>query len=387
MSILITGSTGFLGTNLLYLLNDINYNHNIYLLIRNKRNKTSEQRFEEVKKNFLKLNLFLIDKNILELSTLNLKVDIVINCAASVDFELELKDATEQNVDSIIEILKYVKNNNIKKLIHISTAYVSESGKLIKEKFVNLKILGNSKTLYNKIKNNEITFEEIITKKWFPNTYCFTKCLAEKIIQKEMKNNIETIFSIIRPSIITNAIKTPYLGWFKGYNAAIGFHKLINTNLLNHLICNENTKLDYVPVDYVTNIIINSFNDKKNIIKHATSFFEILNIKDIEKDIVKDSKLPLFYKNNFYTYYLKIYTNFILIVGIIYFYILSFLDIKYKKNYEKQKKILDIVNNIQKIFKHFLNTTYLFDKTNTLLDNFTNNISIKEYYKVLFEKI
>jgi nucleoside-diphosphate-sugar epimerase len=381
MSCLITGSTGFLGTNLLYLLNDNNYNKNIYLLIRDKRGKTSKERFEDLKNNFLNLKLFLIENNILEISKLKLNVDIVINCAASVVFDLELKNAVEQNVDSVIEILKYVKNNNIKKVIHISTAYVSEAGKNIKEKFVNMKILGNIKKLYNEIKKDKITFEEIITKKWYPNTYCFTKCLAEKIIEKEIKYNTQTLFTIIRPSIITNAIKTPYLGWFQGYNAAIGFHKLLKINLLKYLICNENTKLNYVPVDYVSHIIINSFQDNKNIIKHATSFFEMLTIKNNIP-----TKIPLYNNNNLYTYYLLFYVNLILIINVIYCYILSFFSTEYIKKYKNKYKIIYIVNSIQKKFKHFLNITYFFDKTNIDDSNFINNISANEYYKILFEK-
>ena len=386
MSILILGSTGFLGTNLLYLLNDNKYKNNIFLLIRDKRGKTSKQRFEELKKKFEYLNLFLIDKKLLDISSLKLNVDVVINCAASVDFDLELKDAVEQNVDSVIEILKYVKKNNIKKFIHVSTAYVSEAGKIIKEKFVNMKILGPPDKLYKQIKNNEITFKEIVTTKYFPNTYCFTKCLSEKLIEKEMKNNTQTVFSIIRPSIITNAIKTPYLGWFQGYNAAIGFHKLIKMNLLKTLICNENTKLDYVPVDYVSSIIINSMNDNKNIIKHATSFFKILQIKNITNKTPEN--IPLYYENNLYTYYSKFYVNFILLITMFYFYILSFADSDYIKKYKKQYKILEVVNGTQKKFNHFLNTTYIFDKTNTNTNtNFTNYVPIDKYYKILFEKI
>jgi nucleoside-diphosphate-sugar epimerase len=385
MSILIFGSTGFLGTNLLCLLNEKKYKKNIFLLIRDKRGKTSKERFNEVKKNFNNLNLILIDKNLLEVSELKLNVDIVINCAASVDFDLKLKDAIEQNVDSVIEILKYVKNNNIKNFIHISTAYVSEPGKVIKEKFVNMKILGEPEDLYRQIKNNKITFKEIITNKFFPNTYCFTKCLSEKLIEKEMRTNTKTIFSIVRPSIITNAIKSPYLGWFQGYNAAIGFHKLIKMKLLRSLTCNETTKLDYVPVDYVSNIIIESINDKKNVIKHATSFFKILPIKDITNK--SQEFIPLFYENNLYTYCSRFYVNLTLIISMIYYYLLSFIDNYYIKKYKKQYRIIDIVNTTQKKFNHFLNTTYIFDKTNVNTTNFTNYVSIDQYYRILFEKI
>jgi nucleoside-diphosphate-sugar epimerase len=378
MSLFITGSTGFLGSGLLYFLDDINYKNNIYLLIREKY-KSAKERFDELKQK-LKLNLFLIEN--IELDKLQLNVDIVINCIASVKFDLQLKDAVEQNVDTVINLLKYVKNNNIQKVIHISTAYVSQPNKLIKEKFVNLKLLGNTQKLYEKIKNDEITFEEIITTQWFPNTYCFTKCLAEKIIQREIKQS-KVVFSIIRPSIITNAIEKPYLGWFKGYNGGIGFHKLIKLKLINQLICNENTKLDYVPVDYVCSVIVNSFNDTKNMIKHATSFFDLLTIKEFVPLI--ETNLKCFNRNTLYTNCSKYYNLLWMTITIVYIYFMSFFQVKYVKLFEKQTKLLDIVLHVQDTFHYFLHTSYYFHKNNS--SPFKTLVTRDEYYKTLMQSI
>lgn len=378
MSLFITGCSGFLGLGLLYFLEDMNYKNNIYLLIR-KKHKSAKERFDDLKQKFLKLNLFLVEHNILELSKLQLKVDIVINCVASVKFDLDLKDAVEQNVDTVIHLLKYVKNNNIQKVIHISTAYVSQPGKLIKEKFVNLKLLGNTK-IYEKIKKDEITFEEIITKQWFPNTYCFTKCLAEKIIQKEMKHS-KAVFSIIRPSIITNAIEKPYLGWFKGYNGGIGVHKLIKSKLLNHLICNENTRVNYVPVDYVCSVIVNSFTNTKNSIKHATSFFDLLTIKEFI--ILVDEDVKCLKHDTFYTNCLKYYNILCIIISIIYNYFMSFFRVKYAKMFENQIKLLNVVLQIQDIFHYFFHTSYYFHNPIT----FKTSVTREEYYKTLLESV
>jgi len=386
MSLLITGSTGFLGKNVLYVLNELKYSKDIYLLIRDKRGKTSKQRFEELRLIFLNINLYLIETDILHLRKLTLPVDIMINCAASVDFDLKLKDAVEQNVDTVIEVLKYVKQNNIKRVIHVSTAYVSAPGKKIKEKFVNMHILGNINKLYTKIKNNEITFDEIITLKWFPNTYCFTKCLAEKMIEQEIKNNDSTtLFSIIRPSIITNSIKTPYLGWFQGYNGAIGFHKLMQMKLLKTLICNEHTKVDYVPVDYVSNIIIDSMTDTNSIIKHATSFFELPTIQNLTQHIQK--KVSLYHNHNLHTFYSSICIHIVLIMYMTYYYLLSFFDDVYTKKYKKQYKLISIISGIQQKFHHFLHTTYVFHKANQSSNHFLPDVTVNKYYKEIFEKI
>jgi len=116
MSLLITGSTGFLGNNFLHLLQKYEYPNIIYLLIRDK-NQNAMERFIEIKNVFHKLNLHLIDIDLSQISSLDLKVDRIIHCAASISFDLELQEAVKQNVDNVIEIIKYANKNKISKII------------------------------------------------------------------------------------------------------------------------------------------------------------------------------------------------------------------------------------------------------------------------------
>ena len=46
------------------------------------------------------------------------------------------------------------------------------------------------------IYGDNFEYNEILNNKYFPNTYCFTKCLAEKFIEQEEKNN-KIFFQII----------------------------------------------------------------------------------------------------------------------------------------------------------------------------------------------
>ena len=395
MSLLITGSTGFLGTGLLYFLDEKKYKSTIYLLIRKKKLSANE-RFKEIQNTYPLLNLNLIDCELSKISTISLNVDYIINCAASIDFNLELKEAISQNVDGLLELIKFAKNNNIKNFIHISTAYVSQPEKNAEDKFVKIKNLENIDNLYLNIKSNKITFTDITKQTYFPNTYCFTKWIAEKFIEKEVKNNNDIFFQIIRPSIITNSVKTPYPGWFKGYGATIGIHKLITSNLLNVLICNKNTKLDYIPVDYVSKKIYKSLfincdtkdNRKKYLIKHSTSFFtpsidetmEILNKNNFNINIFEKKKL-IYY---FYKYYNTLKIVIMIILNYFMGYILRGICI-YKKNIyiaNKLIKILFLVNNIQPSFNHFLHNTYYFKTkiNNTIDKNY-------EYYNIMINAI
>ena len=398
MSLFITGSTGFLGSGLLHLLDENNYQHPIYLLIRKKKLSALE-RFKEIQNNFPLLKLHLVESEMLELSKLTLHVDYIINCAASIEFNLELQEAMIQNVDGLLQLVEFAKNNNIKNFIHISTAYVSPPEENAEEKFVKIKNLENIDSLYLNIKSNKITFTDITKQTYFPNTYCFTKWIAEKFIEKEVKNNNNIFFQIIRPSIITNSVKTPYPGWFKGYGATIGIHKLITSNLLNVLICNKNTKLDYIPVDYVAKKIYKSLfincdttkenskeNRKKYVIKHSTSFFTPSIYETIEILNKNNFNINIFEKKNLIYYFYKHYNTLKIITMIILNYFMGYiLRGIYKKNIyvaNKLIKILFLVNNIQSSFNHFLHNTYYFKTkiNNTIDKNY-------EYYNIMINAI
>lgn len=379
MSLLITGSTGFLGNGLLHLLEHKKYNKKIYLTIRNKNNKKAIDRFNELKQTFSSLHLILIEHDLLKISELSFYVEHIIHCAASIHFCLELQEAIIQNVDNVIELIKFAKNNSIKNFVHISTAYVCEHGRIAKRKFTNLKVLGDVKQLYSNIKSNEITFTEILTKKFFPNTYCFTKCLAEKMIELEIKNNSNIHFSIIRPSIITNARLIPYPGWFKGYSGTIGVHKLIHSKMLNYIVCNKNIIQDYIPVDLVSSKIYNSIKKKQKIIQFSTSYLQI-SIKDGLSTIYRYNPSFQFIYSYDLTYYISKYYKLLQIICcIIYYYVLSLYDIKYKHKMNKMIKLLDMINNIQSIFHHILHNTYYFPTPKKQFD--------KNYYKIMNEHI
>jgi nucleoside-diphosphate-sugar epimerase len=384
MSLFITGSTGFLGTGLLYLLYEKKYEYPIYLLIRKKK-QTAIERFIEIQNNFPLLKLHLIENELSEITKIKLQIDYIINCAASIEFNLELQEAIIQNVDGVLNLIEFAKNNNIKNFIHISTAYVSEHSKYVKEKFINMKILGNINELYSKIKSNKITFNEIINKKYFSNTYCFTKCLAEKFIEKESKKN-EIFFQIIRPSIITNSEKTPYPGWFKGYSATIGIHKLICSNLLNVLICDKNTKLDYIPVDHVAKKIYKSLNKRENkkkiLIKHSTSYF----MPTIEETISFLNKnnlnIQIFDKKNITYYFYKYYNLLKIVFMIMLNYLLSFIYKEKMYIVKKLIKILNLIYSVQNKFDPFLHNTFYFK------NRIHNNLKKRsQYYNIMVNEI
>jgi 1-acyl-sn-glycerol-3-phosphate acyltransferase len=380
MKILLTGSTGFLGHGFLHYVTYKNEVKNIYyLLIRDKKGSKALERLNELRMKFPKLHLELLQISLLEIGNHSLDIDCIINCAASIEFTLPLQDALQQNVDGVKQLILFANKNNVKRFIHISTAYVSSPCQdTIKEEIIDLTVFGcDVNILYTKIKNNEITFNEIVKIKHFPNTYTFTKCLAEKMIEIEIgklrqtnKNNI--IYTIVRPSIVTSAISVPYHGWFQGYAAALGLHSLSQSQYLNYYICNENSSYNIVPIDYVCHIMYYSLFDEKHIIKHASSFFEFIDMTKQSVILNNTYNLNLFLEktNTIHTKISLFKSLFKIRFQILICYFLSFFDNSYMKMVKKLSSLYTIVKNANNDFYYFFSNTYNFETSNTTENRF-----------------
>ncbi|KAF2888458.1 hypothetical protein ILUMI_17715, partial [Ignelater luminosus] len=86
-----------------------------------------------------------------------------------------------------------------------------------------------------------------------PNTYIYSKTLAESIVAKEM-DNIPII--IIRPSIVSPIWKDPIPGWTDNINGAAGIITAVGKGVLQTINSDTGTFCDFVPVDIVVNALI-----------------------------------------------------------------------------------------------------------------------------------
>ena len=84
----------------------------------------------------------------------------------------------------------------------------------------------------------------------FPNTYTFSKHLAEENLLKSHEN-VKTV--IIRPSIIACADNQPFPGWTDSMAAAGGLSYLGGIGILKIVPTTGKNKFDVIPVDIVTN--------------------------------------------------------------------------------------------------------------------------------------
>jgi fatty acyl-CoA reductase len=86
-----------------------------------------------------------------------------------------------------------------------------------------------------------------------PNTYTYTKAIAEYLVIQECKN---IPCAIIRPSIIGATWREPFPGWVDGWNGPTALFPAVGTGLLRSMLGTYDATSDLIPVDVSVNLMI-----------------------------------------------------------------------------------------------------------------------------------
>jgi thioester reductase-like protein len=232
-------------------------------------------------------------------------LDVVVNSSGLTDFNPDLRDALATNVDASMHILDFVRQSDHAGLVHLSTCYVAgtRDGRVSERVRPNYTPAGiadfdaeqEHAALYELVRKAEhmaespaVTQElrnealgkqhaakhlqgpalEIQIRKnrirWlrnyltdagikrarelgWPNTYTFTKSLAESLI---VKYGAGLPIAIVRPAIVETSVVKPFQGWNEGINTSASLSYLLGT-YFRQLPTNERKRLDIIPVDAV----------------------------------------------------------------------------------------------------------------------------------------
>ena len=98
-----------------------------------------------------------------------------------------------------------------------------------------------------------IASARILKQYGFPNTYTFTKSMAEQILERR-KGSVPLV--IIRPAIIGCSLREPMPGWVDALTAAGGVFLTSGLGLLREMQVDGACITDIVPVDYVVNAAV-----------------------------------------------------------------------------------------------------------------------------------
>ncbi|CAA2984847.1 alcohol-forming fatty acyl- reductase-like [Olea europaea subsp. europaea] len=306
-SILVTGATGFLAKIFTEKILRVQPNvKKLYLLLRAADSKSAMLRFntEVMSKDLFRIlkekwggnlnplisqkvivvagditcdNLGVKDSYLLE--EMSKEIDVVVNLAATTNFDERYDVAIGINTFGAKHVLDFAKNcAKLKVLVHVSTAFVSgEMEGLIKEDPYKLgETLNGTSGLdidteknvveetLNQLRAENSSEESIKSamknlgiqrarKYGWPNTYVFTKAMGEMLLG-HLKDNIPLV--IIRPTIVTSTYKEPFPGWVEGVRTidslALGYGKGKITCFLG----DPKTIIDVIPADMVVNAIV-----------------------------------------------------------------------------------------------------------------------------------
>ncbi|XP_011686382.1 PREDICTED: putative fatty acyl-CoA reductase CG5065 [Wasmannia auropunctata] len=247
----------------------------MYLLIRSKKGKSPKSRLDEMFESSLydcvKKEVPTFRKKVvpivgdLELDDLGLsendrnilirKVSIIFHVAANVRFYEKLKFHILVNVSATDTVLRIAKlMPNLKAFIYVSTIYVNFCVKNIEERVYTHPI--NYKNIITFISSEnaiEKKFAKIISQ--WPNTYTFTKAIAEAHLKDE---GGDLPIGIFRPAIISSSASEPLVGWNDNFFGPVGLTVSIISGIQRFKLCNPDVSLNFVPVDFTGNALIAS---------------------------------------------------------------------------------------------------------------------------------
>ncbi|CAK1546454.1 unnamed protein product [Leptosia nina] len=276
-NIFITGGSGFMGKvlieKLLYSCTDLKQ---IYVLLRPKKGISPEDRistlyesecYDRLRKEkpdvfMAKVSAVAGDVGEIRLgisdadrALLVRNVNIIFHVAASVRFDDTLDRAVKLNLRGTKEMIDLAyEMPQLESFVHVSTSYSNVNQNCISE------------TMYPPHADWRQTIDvcqtmdkhslEILTPKYLgelPNTYVFTKQLAEHVVY-EQKGKMPII--ITRPSIVVSAYEEPLRGWNENLNGPTGILIAVGKGVLRTVYGKPDLVADYIPVDFVIKHLI-----------------------------------------------------------------------------------------------------------------------------------
>ena len=233
------------------------------------------------------------------------ELDLIINSSGLTDFNPDLRDAVAVNVDSTYHLIEFIRGSAHAAMLHLSTCYVAgqRDGRVSERVRPNYTPAGvadfdadrewrelrdfleaaekraegvevteeltrqalekehaakglSGHALENQIRKNRVRWlKNYLTEEGmrrakelgWPNTYTYTKSLAESLIAKY---GAGLPIAIVRPAIVETSVAKPFRGWNEGINTSASLSYLLGTSF-RQLPSNERKRLDIIPVDAV----------------------------------------------------------------------------------------------------------------------------------------
>ncbi|XP_055341578.1 fatty acyl-CoA reductase 1-like [Paramacrobiotus metropolitanus] len=271
--VLITGGSGFLGKILTYrLLVSCPHIQRVYLLIRPTQKHSAQERLASILNSSIFQNVgperyekvLAVSGDLIgqdlgirqeDLELIYQTVAVVFHTAATVKFDEPLKTSVEVNVCGTAKLLQLCRHmKQLRAFIHVSTAYSNCHKKKIEELVYDPVVEPDQLIEAFQWMNGEMIYSvtSSLIPPW-PNTYTYTKALAEAVI---VRANASFPVGIVRPSIIGSALNHPCAGYIDNFNGPSGLLAAIGKGALRTMLGDIYAVADIVPVDLVADLLI-----------------------------------------------------------------------------------------------------------------------------------
>ena len=190
------------------------------------------------------------------------EVTQVIHCAASVEFDLPLREAFAVNTQGALHALDVASAcARLEAYVGVSTAYVTphaapRSRRVQRVREALAPLPRDPEALHRALYTRTWSVREereLLARTGHPNTYTLTKCLAEHLVARRAEGVPVTL---VRPSIVSACRERPLPGWIDSAAAFAGFVALIGTGRLRAVAGDPDARLDVVPCDAVAERIV-----------------------------------------------------------------------------------------------------------------------------------
>ncbi|KAK9875977.1 hypothetical protein WA026_011078 [Henosepilachna vigintioctopunctata] len=272
-TVFITGGSGFLGKVLIEkLLRCCTGIKKIYILIRNKKGKAPKERIHDIFNNalydtlrnsnpdaFKKCEAIAGDVTEIDLGIspedrkkLQEEVEFFYHSAATTRFDDTMKYAVLMNTRGTKFALDLAAEcKKLKCFIHVSTAYVNPLEDVLHEQYYPppadpYEVL-NSINWIKEDSMGKVTKELLGD---IPNTYTFTKALAEALVYDQMKK-LPAI--IMRPSVVLPIYKDPLPGWCNNLQGPMGLFVGAGKGIIRSMYMDSKSHADLIPADVCVN--------------------------------------------------------------------------------------------------------------------------------------
>uniref|UniRef100_A0A0E0DCV9 Fatty acyl-CoA reductase n=1 Tax=Oryza meridionalis TaxID=40149 RepID=A0A0E0DCV9_9ORYZ len=345
-TILITGSTGFLGKLLVEKILRVQPEvRKLYLLVRAPDAIAAEERvltevvgnglFDVLREqygagfhSFIKEKIYALPGDVThenfglesnDILQLSQKVDIIVNGAATTNFMERYDVALATNTIGVVHLCQFAKQcDNLKMVLHVSTAYVAgeQAGQIFEKPFqigtalrldyqldieAELQLVDkikselgiNSDSKLEKTTMRKLGLERAVHFGW-PNTYTLTKAMGEMLLQ-QLGQDLPVV--IVRPSMITSTFQEPMPGWIEQTRTIDAIFVAYNDQTLPCFIFDGSAIFDLIPGDMVISAMmaaINShWNKQAQVIYHVTSAHQ----NPIQLSLIEESMYKYFHTN------------------------------------------------------------------------------------------